>query len=166
MICKRKLINKGFSLIELMIVIAIIGVLAAVAVPNYQVYVKKAKVAAVFPFVESAKIAIAEYTQTTGDQNCVNLVVAADNQAVPLNNYYYGSSANSAQSYSYITPNSCVIAIEPLNSLNSFGGYFDIFYVANFTSDGTITWQCKYTYFLGGSGTSADFAPSGCVYAF
>jgi len=40
--------DKGFSLIELMIVIAIIGILAAVAVPSYQSYVQKSHFAEIF----------------------------------------------------------------------------------------------------------------------
>ncbi len=164
--CKRKLFNTGFSLIELMIVIAIIGVLAAIAVPSYQNYIRKSRVATALSFVDGAKQGIAEYVQTTGDPNCTNLFVAADNQDVPLDNFYYGYSSNGAQDYSYVASNSCIIEIEPLDSLNELGGYFNVFYVANVTSDGTITWQCKYTYFAGGVGTSANFAPDGCVNAF
>ncbi len=160
------IISKGFSLIELMIVIAIIGVLASIAVPSYQIYVRKSTVAAVMPFVEKAQQAISEHIQTTGDPACVNLFVTAGSNSVPLNNYFYGYSANGAQDYSYIANNNCIVAIEPLNSLNKLGGYFNIFYIANVNSDGAITWQCKYTYFENGQGKRTDFAPTGCVYAF
>lgn len=52
--------QKGFTLIELMIVVAIIGILAAVALPAYQDYTKRAKVSEGLSLASSAKTAVAE----------------------------------------------------------------------------------------------------------
>lgn len=52
--------QKGFTLIELMIVVAIIGILAAVALPAYQDYTKRAKVTEGLSLASSAKTAVAE----------------------------------------------------------------------------------------------------------
>ena len=56
---KRQL-QKGFTLIELMIVVAIIGILAAVALPAYQDYTVRAKVTEGMSLASSAKTAVAE----------------------------------------------------------------------------------------------------------
>lgn len=69
----------GFTLIELMIVVAIIGILAAVAVPAYQTYVIKAKVGSAIGSVSSIKTAIAMCIQEQGGvyTNCTTSVPAA-----------------------------------------------------------------------------------------
>ena len=58
--------KKGFTLIELMIVVAIIGVLAAVAIPAYSGYVKKAKVTEVTNSLGAVGSACVEYFQARG----------------------------------------------------------------------------------------------------
>ena len=58
--------QQGFTLIELMIVVAIIGILAAVAIPAYQDYTTRAKVTEVIALGAAAKTSISEYYLTNG----------------------------------------------------------------------------------------------------
>ena len=62
----KRSLQQGFTLIELMIVVAIIGILAAVALPAYQDYTVRAKVTEVILAASSAKTSISEATQTNG----------------------------------------------------------------------------------------------------
>lgn len=59
-------LQRGFTLIELMIVIAIVGILAAVALPAYQDYTVRAKVSEVILAAAPAKTAVSESLQTGG----------------------------------------------------------------------------------------------------
>ena len=61
-----KQVQKGFTLIELMIVIAIIGILAAIAIPAYQNYTIRAQVTEGLTLADGWKTAIAEYYANTG----------------------------------------------------------------------------------------------------
>lgn len=68
---KRNIISKnklqqGFTLIELMIVVAIIGILAAIAIPAYQNYLARAQASEAFTSVDGLKTTIAEFGQNQG----------------------------------------------------------------------------------------------------
>ncbi|WP_105902269.1 pilin [Vibrio gangliei] len=63
----KKKLQKGFTLIELMIVVAVIGVLAAIAMPQYQKYVAKSEVASVLATLTGAKTNVEAYAVSYGE---------------------------------------------------------------------------------------------------
>ena len=83
-----KAIQKGFTLIELMIVIAIIGILAVIALPAYQDYTARAQVSEAFSLAEGQKAAVIEYF--------------ADKGAYPTSNEAAGVAASSKITGKYV----------------------------------------------------------------
>ena len=78
-----KQMQKGFTLIELMIVVAIIGILAAVAIPAYSTYTKKAKFAEVVQATQAVKTAVELCATETGITPIAACVQGGGTNGVP-----------------------------------------------------------------------------------
>ncbi len=143
----KNTVQKGFTLIELMITVAIIGILAAVALPAYQDYTIRAQVSEAFSISGGVQTAVAEYYAQHGDW-------PADNDDIGL------SITGAAGTYveSVVNVDGLITATFG-NSSNSkiVGGTVSL--QAGDAGDGNVTWTCTYD----GTLVQKKYVPSSCI---
>ena len=88
-----KRIQQGFTLIELMIVVAIIGILAAVALPAYQDYTVRAKISEVILAASGMKNSVAEFFQVNGRMPVPNSIAATTQNSKYVNTITYSQTS-------------------------------------------------------------------------
>ncbi len=88
--------QQGFTLIELMIVVAIIAILAAIAIPAYQDYTIRAQVSESLSLMSGMKTAVAEYYQNRGTWPTTNAEAGMANVASIVGNYVVAATVSPA----------------------------------------------------------------------
>ncbi|GGY15924.1 pilin [Rhodanobacter panaciterrae] len=134
-----KNMQKGFTLIELMIVVAIIAILAAIAIPAYQDYLVRSQVSEGAVLADGAKTAIAEYYSNTGNFPGSNASAGLAPKTNIVGKYVISVATGATDGST-----NGVIKVAYGNSANAaLSGKF--FGLSAITHAGSIEWTCKGT---------------------
>jgi type IV pilus assembly protein PilA len=141
-----KRVQQGFTLIELMIVVAIVGILAAIALPAYQDYIVRSKMSEVEAAVAACKTSVAEYIASHGSLPADNTTAGC---SLATSQYVASSTGWTGTAISYtsgIPQGSTTIACTLLLTPSAV------------TTDATVaTWTGSFT---SGTGCASKYVPS------
>jgi type IV pilus assembly protein PilA len=143
----RKKLAQGFTLIELMIVVAIIAILAAIAVPAYQNYLIRAQVAEGFSLATGAKTAVWDFAANTG--------------RFPPNNQSAGLASSNSISGNYVSSvnvsgGKVTVAFAGPKANTALNG--QILVLSPTIGTGSITWTCSPPY----TTVATEYLPTRC----
>ena len=142
----KRTIQKGFTLIELMIVVAIIGILAAVALPAYQDYTVRAKVTEGLSLAGGSKTAVAEnaangatfnngVTAPSPTKNVTSVLIANADGSITIT-YVAGLSNNTAKTLILQPIDGDATATTPVKLSSASAS------TSNVPTSGSIAWLC------------------------
>jgi type IV pilus assembly protein PilA len=143
-----KTMQKGFTLIELMIVVAIIAILAAIAIPAYQNYLIRSQVSEGAVLTDGAKTAVAEYYSNSGN--------------LPNSNASVGLASPISISGKYVES----VTVTGGKIIAVFGKQSNVaisakeFALSPVTGTGSIAWSCSQA--GNGNAVDAKYLPSSC----
>lgn len=154
MVSKMSKVQKGFTLIELMIVVAIIGILAAIAIPAYQDYIARAQMSEAINLANKYRGDINEVYSQTGVCPTLSTLNLSANTDV---------SGNYVESLNIVAPTSgqiCAISLKMKNTGVSSGiqGKSLVMAMVSYTDDlGAVNWTCSST------DIKQKYLPKACV---
>jgi type IV pilus assembly protein PilA len=137
-----KQVQKGFTLIELMIVIAIIGILAAVALPAYQDYTIRAKASDMISLVTPAKLAV---TETVLNDGSFPTTFGAAGYTPATSKYVRSIALGATSGIITVTANSTGLS----------GNSIAMTLTPSTNASGTVEWDCAAT-------TGTKYMPASC----